>query len=158
MGGLVRAGSRSFPGPTLVSTSRYGRAPSPAREDALFVVALPEHLLVRLLDAVLPHLIGLVLGRRREAHLVDGEAEEADERQASPDAQHEEPAIPLQQDHEERDGLPKEGKPQQRQTQPRHEGDGACCPPAQEEDVREVDEHGPRDEHHATQPHPLAAR
>ena len=58
------------------------------------------------------HLLGLVLGRRREAHHVDGEAEEAEERQASSDAQHEEPAIPGQQRHEERDGLAEEGKAQ----------------------------------------------
>ena len=91
--------------------------------------ALLEHLLARLLDAVPLHLLSLVLGRRREANHVDGEADEAEERQASSDAQHKEPAIPVYQDHEECDDLAEEGEAQQREAQPRHEGDRAGRPP-----------------------------
>ena len=70
-----------------------------------------------------------MLGRRREANHVDGEADEAEEREASSDAQHEEPAIPGYQDHEERDELAEQGEAEQRDAQARHEGDGAGRPP-----------------------------
>ena len=87
--------------------------------------------LLEAVEAVLLHLLSLVLGRRREANHVDGEADEAEERQASSDAQHKEPAIPVYQDHEERDDLAEEGEAQQRQAQPRHEGDRAGRPPGE---------------------------